>query len=56
MKKNDLAVLTALAELGIDVSPKQVSPDIEQTLNQLKKYEKELGIKLDPQILAKYLG
>ena len=52
----DAHVLKALAELGIDVTPKEQSPDIEKIKARLKEYEKELGTKLDPKLLAKYLG
>jgi len=53
----ELEVLKLLAELGIDVTPKeQNSPDIEKIKARLKDYEKELGEKLDPEKLAQYLG
>ena len=52
----DAAVIKSLAELGVDITPEQLTPDIEQTLARLKEYEKELGHKLDPQELIKYLG
>ncbi len=54
---NDAHVLKALAELGIDVTPKkQNSPNIEKIKARLKDYEKELGEKLDPEKLEKYLN
>ena len=49
-------VLKALAELGIDIAPKENSPDIEKIKARLEEYERELGKKLDPEILSKYLG
>ena len=53
----DAYVLKALAELGIDVTPKkQNSPNIEKIKARLKDYEKELGEKLDPEKLEKYLN
>ena len=52
----EFAVIKSLAELGYDVTPKQLSPNVEQTLARIKEYEKELGHKLDPQELVKYLG
>ena len=52
----EAAVIKSLAELGYDVSPKQLSPDVEQTLVRIKEYEKELGHKLNPQELVKYFG
>jgi len=52
----DAAIIKSLAELGYDVVPKQLSPDVEQTLARIKEYEKELGHKLNPKELVKYLG
>lgn len=54
----DAYVIKALAELGIDVTPKEKenSPDIEEVKARLADFEKEMGSKLDPKELAKYLG
>lgn len=52
----EFEVLKALAELGIDVAPTENSPDIEKVKARLEDYEKELGKKLDPEVLSKYLG
>lgn len=51
----EFEVLKLLAGLGIDVTPKKNSPDIEKIKARLDDYKKELG-KLDPEVLAKYLG
>lgn len=53
--KKDLHIIKKLAELGVDVSPKTLSPSVSQILTQLEQYEKEMGHKLDPQQLVKYL-
>ena len=52
---NNSKVIKILAELGIDVAPKQNSPEIQQLINRMKEYEKEMGHSLDPQKLLKYL-
>jgi len=52
----DAEVIKSLAELGVDVTPKELSSDVEQALARIKEYEKELGHTLDPQELLKYLG
>ena len=53
----DAHVIKALAEIGIDVTPKEEnSPNIEETKTRLEDFEKEMGTKLDPEDLAKYLG
>lgn len=52
----DSAVIKSLAEVGVDVTPKKLSPDIQRVLDRLDDYEKELTKSLDPKLLAKYLG
>jgi len=49
-------VIKGLAELGHDVAPKEISPQIQKLLDRVKKYEKEVGKSLNPSTLAKYLG
>lgn len=52
----DAEVIKALAGLGINIPPKEISPDIQKVLDRLEDYEKEMGQKLDPDILSKYLS
>jgi len=52
----DSAVIKGLAELGLDVTPKEISPEIQTILDRVAEYEKEMGNSLDPTTLAKYLG
>lgn len=56
--KKDAYVIKALAELGIDVTPKEKenSPDIEEVKARLEDFEKEMGPKFNPEDLAKYLN
>ena len=56
--KKDAYVIKALAEIGIDVTPKEIknSANIEEVKARLEDFEKEMGTKLDPEVLAKYLG
>jgi hypothetical protein len=54
----DAHVIKALAEIGIDVTPKEKenSPNIEEVKARLADFEKEVGAKLDPETLSKYLA
>lgn len=52
----DADIIKRLAELGIDVTPKNPSPQIQEVLKRVEQYEKEMGTKINPQELAKYLG
>ncbi len=52
----DSKVIKALAELGLDTTPKEISPEIQKILDRLEDYEKEMGQKLDPNTLIKYFG
>lgn len=52
----DIEVIKALAELGLNITPKEISPEIQKVLDRLEDYEKEIGQKLDPDTLTKYLG
>ena len=53
----DAHVIKALAEIGIDVTPKKEnSADIEEVKARIEAFEKEMGEKLDPKTLSKYLG
>ena len=57
MNKKDAQVIKALAELGIDVTPKKEnSANIEEIKARLNAFEDEMGQKLDPETLSKYLG
>ena len=56
MTNHDPKIIKALAELGVIVAPKKNSPDVQQVLDRIKEYEREIGTRLDPQTLAKYLG
>ena len=52
----DTEIIKALAELGLDTTPKEISPEIQKVLDRLESYKKEMGQKLDPDTLTKYLG
>jgi hypothetical protein len=53
----DAQVIKALAELGIDVTPKEKnSPNIEEIKARLKDFETEVGTEYNPEDLAKYLS
>ena len=53
----DAHVIKALAELGIDVSPKEEnSQSIEEVKARLAAFEEEMGQTLDPETLQKYLA
>ena len=52
----DSEVVKSLAELGFNVTPKQISPELQKVLDRINEYEKEMGAKLDPKKLSKYLG
>ena len=56
MGVKDADIIKALAELGLDTTPKEISPEIQKVLDRLEDYEKEIGQKLDPDTLTKYLG
>jgi hypothetical protein len=57
MKNKDAFVIKALAELGIDVTPKEKtnSPDLEKVKARLDDFTKEVGSKLNPEDVAAYL-
>lgn len=53
----DAHVIKALAEIGIEFTKeKENSPNIEALKARLEDFEKEMGSKLDPEVLAKYLS
>ena len=53
----DAHVIKALAEIGIDVTPKKEnSPSVEEVKTRLDAFEKEMGQELDPETLQKYLA
>ncbi len=52
----DTEVIKALAELGLNKNPKEISPEIQKILDRLKDYEKEMGQNLNPDTLTKYLS
>ncbi len=52
----DIEVIKALAELGLNITPKEISPEIQKVLDRLEDYKKEIGQKLDPDTLTKYLS
>ena len=54
----DAYVIKALAEIGIELTTKEKenSPNIEEVKARLAAYEEEMGTKLDPKTLSKYLG
>ena len=52
----DAAVIKKLAELGYDVAPKEQTPELEELRKRVEDFEKEMGHKLDPADLGKYLG
>lgn len=56
MTVQDPKIIRALAELGIDVTPKTISPDVQKVLDRLNQFEQEMGKHLNPQTLKKYLG
>lgn len=49
-------VIKILAEIGHDVTPKEISPEIQKLLDRVKEYEKEVDKSLNPKTLTKYLG
>ena len=53
---NEAKVIKGLAELGLNVTPKEISPEVQKVLDQIEQYEKEVDKSLDPKLLAKYLG
>ena len=56
MSNKNAAVIKSLAELGLLKSSRSTTPDIEEIEKQLQQFEKELGLRLDPETLKKYLG
>lgn len=52
----DAEIIKALAELGLNTTPEEISPEIQKVLDRLEDYEKEMGQKLDPNTLIKYLS
>ena len=52
----DIEVIKALAELGFNIPPTEISPEIQKVLDRLEDYKKEMSQKLDPDTLTKYLG
>jgi hypothetical protein len=52
--KKDAAAIKALEELGLRKGPTQVSPEIQDLIDQLDNYDKEIG-PADPTTLKQYL-